>query len=101
MWTPDVYEGAPTPDAAFFASAPPVAAVALLVRVVIEAMGPATDASRQIITSMAPASTLRGGVAAPRPPHIKRLCSYPSLPHFGFTPTDLPTVPRAGLPPRC
>ena len=49
MWTPDVYEGAPTPVTAFFASAPKVAAMALLVRVAVEAMGPATEAWRQIV----------------------------------------------------
>src|SRR5688572_9351644 len=47
MWTPDVYEGAPTPVTAFFASAPKVAAMALLVRVAVEGMGPATESWRQ------------------------------------------------------
>ena len=51
MWTPDVYEGAPTPVTAFFASAPKVAAVALSVRVAVEAMGPATFEWRQIVIS--------------------------------------------------
>src|SRR3546814_14582123 len=64
MWTPDVYEGAPTPVAAFFASAPKVAAVALLVRVVIEAMGPATDAWPQIILFLALAPPILARVAA-------------------------------------
>ena len=64
MWTPDVYEGAPTPVTAFFASAPKVAAMALLARVAVEAMGPATDAWRQIVIFAALASTVLGGVAA-------------------------------------
>jgi NADH-quinone oxidoreductase subunit N len=64
MWTPDVYEGAPTPVTAFFASAPKVAAMALLTRVAVEAMGPATFEWRQIIIFMALASTILGGVAA-------------------------------------
>ena len=51
MWTPDVYEGAPTPVTAFFASAPKVAAMALLVRVSVEAMGPATDAGARSSSS--------------------------------------------------
>ena len=49
MWTPDVYEGAPTPVTAFFASAPKVAAMALMIRVAVEAMGPATNAWQQIV----------------------------------------------------
>jgi NADH-quinone oxidoreductase subunit N len=49
MWTPDVYEGAPTPVTAFFASAPKVAGMALLMRVSVEAMGAGTDAWRQIV----------------------------------------------------
>ncbi|MGS1018056.1 NADH-quinone oxidoreductase subunit NuoN [Allosphingosinicella humi] len=84
MWTPDVYEGAPTPVAAFFASAPKVAAVALLVRLVIEAMGPATDAWRQIIIFAALASTILGGVAAISQPNIKRLMAYSSINNIGF-----------------
>src|SRR5688572_17200969 len=64
MWTPDVYEGAPTPVTAFFASAPKVAAMALIVRVAVEGMSPATDAWQQIIIFMALASTILGGVAA-------------------------------------
>jgi NADH-quinone oxidoreductase subunit N len=72
MWTPDVYEGAPTPVTAFFASAPKVAAMALLVRVSVEAMGPATDSWRQIIIFMALASTVLGGVAAIGQSNIKR-----------------------------
>ncbi|WP_371918189.1 proton-conducting transporter membrane subunit, partial [Pseudomonas sp. FW306-2-11AA] len=56
MWTPDVYEGAPTPVTAFFASAPKVAAIGLAVRVAVEAMGPATDQWRQIVIFAALAS---------------------------------------------
>ena len=80
MWTPDVYEGAPTPVTGFFASAPKVAAMALLVRVSIDAMGPAVHQWQQIVIFAALASTLRmsdGSVTAtvcsatsnlPRPP---------------------------------
>ncbi|WP_129792768.1 NADH-quinone oxidoreductase subunit NuoN [Sphingosinicella sp. CPCC 101087] len=84
MWTPDVYEGAPTPVTAFFASAPKVAAVALLVRVAVEAMGPATDSWRQIIIFMALASTVLGGVAAIGQRNIKRLLAYSSINNVGF-----------------
>jgi NADH-quinone oxidoreductase subunit N len=84
MWTPDVYEGAPTPVTAFFASAPKVAAMALLVRVAIEAMGPATFEWQQIIIFMALASTILGGVAAIGQKNIKRLLAYSSINNVGF-----------------
>ena len=64
MWTPDVYEGAPTPVTAFFASAPKVAAVLLATRVCLDALGPATDAWRQIVIVAALASIFLGAVAA-------------------------------------
>jgi len=84
MWTPDVYEGAPTPVTTFFASAPKVAAMALMVRVAIEALGPATDAWRQIIIFSALASTILGGVAAIGQTNIKRLLAYSSINNVGF-----------------
>src|SRR5690606_17149397 len=64
MWTPDVYEGAPTPVAAFFASAPKVAAMGLLVRVAIEAFGGLADEWRQIVAFAAVASMILGAVGA-------------------------------------
>src|SRR3546814_2407008 len=64
MWTPDVYEGAPTPVAAFFATAPKVAAMGLIVRVAVEALGPGSAAWQQIIIFLALASIVLGGVAA-------------------------------------
>ncbi|MGE0179848.1 MAG: NADH-quinone oxidoreductase subunit NuoN [Sphingomonas sp.] len=84
MWTPDVYEGAPTPVTAFFASAPKVAAMALLVRVVVDSMGPATDQWRQIVIFAALASTILGGVAAIGQTNIKRLLAYSSINNIGF-----------------
>ena len=84
MWTPDVYEGAPTPVAAFFASAPKVAAMALLIRVAVEGMGPATEAWRQIVIFAALASTILGGVAAIGQSNIKRLLAYSSINNVGF-----------------
>ena len=73
MWTPDVYEGAPTPVTAFFASAPKAAAVLLATRVCIEALGPATDAWRQIVIFAALASIFLGAIAAYGQTNIKRL----------------------------
>ncbi len=84
MWTPDVYEGAPTPVTAFFASAPKVAAMALTVRVAIEAMGPATGEWRQIIIFCALASTILGAVGAIGQTNIKRLLAYSSINNVGF-----------------
>jgi NADH-quinone oxidoreductase subunit N len=84
MWTPDVYEGAPTPVTTFFASAPKVAAVLLAVRVCIEGLGPATDAWRQIVIFAALASIFLGAVAAYGQTNIKRLLAYSSINNVGF-----------------
>jgi NADH-quinone oxidoreductase subunit N len=84
MWTPDVYEGAPTPVTAFFASAPKVAAVLLSVRVCLDALGPAIDAWRQIVIFTALASILLGAVAAYGQSNIKRLLAYSSINNVGF-----------------
>jgi NADH-quinone oxidoreductase subunit N len=84
MWTPDVYEGAPTPVTAFFASAPKVAGVLLATRVCLDALGPATDAWRQIVIVSALASILLGAVAAWGQSNIKRLLAYSSINNVGF-----------------
>jgi NADH-quinone oxidoreductase subunit N len=84
MWTPDVYEGAPTPVTAFFASAPKVAAVLLATRVCVVALGPATDAWRQIVIFGALASIFLGAIAAYGQTNIKRLLAYSSINNVGF-----------------
>lgn len=84
MWTPDVYEGAPTPVTAFFASAPKAAAILMGVRVCIEGLGPAIDAWRQIIIFAALASIFLGAVAAWGQTNIKRLLAYSSINNVGF-----------------
>jgi NADH-quinone oxidoreductase subunit N len=84
MWTPDVYEGAPTPVTAYFASAPKVAAMALAVRVAVEAMGPAIHDWRQIVIFAALASIIFGAVAAIGQNNIKRLLAYSSINNVGF-----------------
>jgi NADH-quinone oxidoreductase subunit N len=84
MWTPDVYEGAPTPVTAFFASAPKVAAVLLATRVCLDALEPATEAWRQIVIFAALASILLGSVAAWGQTNIKRLLAYSSINNVGF-----------------
>lgn len=92
MWTPDVYEGAPTPVTAFFASAPKVAAMALMVRLTVEAMGPAYEAWRQIVIFSALASIVLGAVAAIGQTNIKRLLAYSSINNVGFALIGLAAV---------
>src|SRR5690348_6209413 len=84
MWTPDVYEGAPTPVTTFFASAPKVAAVLLATRVCVVALAPATDAWRQIVIFASLASIFLGAVAAWGQTNIKRLLAYSSINNVGF-----------------
>jgi NADH-quinone oxidoreductase subunit N len=84
MWTPDVYEGSPTPVTAFFASAPKVAAIALLVRVTIDAFPGAADQWRQIIVAISIGSMVLGAFAAIGQTNIKRLMAYSSIGHVGF-----------------
>ncbi|MGV7120911.1 NADH-quinone oxidoreductase subunit NuoN [Sphingopyxis sp. 550A] len=84
MWTPDVYEGAPTPVTTFFATAPKVAAMALMTRVVIGAMGPAVGAWQQIMIFLALASIILGAVGAIGQKNIKRLLAYSSINNVGY-----------------
>ncbi|MCP8938283.1 NADH-quinone oxidoreductase subunit NuoN [Alsobacter sp. SYSU M60028] len=84
MWTPDVYEGAPTPVTAFFASAPKMAAMAVLLRVVITAFPGITGQWQQIIVFIAIASMALGAFAAIGQRNIKRLMAYSSIGHMGF-----------------
>jgi NADH-quinone oxidoreductase subunit N len=97
MWTPDVYEGAPTPVTTFFASAPKVAAVAMAVRVAIEGMGPALLDWRQIVIFASLASILFGAVAAIGQSNIKRLLAYSSINNVGFALIGLAAGTQAGV----
>lgn len=97
MWTPDVYEGAPTPVTAFFASAPKVAALGLTIRVAIEALGPAGLAWQQVIIFVALASILLGAVAAIGQSNIKRLLAYSSINNVGFALIGLAAGTPAGV----
>ena len=97
MWTPDVYEGAPTPVTAFFAAAPKVAAMALLIRVVQGAFEPATTDWRQIISFIAIASMGLGAFAAIGQTNIKRLMAYSSIGHMGFALVGLAAGSEAGV----
>ena len=84
MWTPDVYEGAPTPITAFFASAPKVAASALLIRVTIEAFGNQIAAWQQIMIVVSLMSIIIGAVGAIGQQNLKRLLAYSSINNVGF-----------------
>ena len=84
MWTPDVYEGAPTPVTAFFAAAPKMAAMALLVRVTVGAFEPIAADWQQIVVFIAIASMALGSFAAIGQRNIKRLMAYSSIGHMGF-----------------
>ena len=96
MWTPDVYEGAPTPVTAFFASAPKAAAVLLATRLGVEGLGPATDAWRQIVICAALLSIFTGAVAAFGQTNIKRLLAYSSINNVGFALIGLAAGGSAG-----
>lgn len=84
MWTPDVYEGSPTPVTLFFATAPKVAAAAMFARVLFDAFGGATADWQQILVFLSIASMFLGAVAAIGQRNIKRLMAYSSITHMGF-----------------
>ena len=97
MWTPDVYEGAPTPVSAFFASAPKVAASALTIRVAVEAFGSQQAVWQQIIIAIALMSIIIGAVGAIGQQNLKRLLAYSSINNIGFLLIGLATGTEAGI----
>ncbi len=97
MWTPDVYEGAPTPVTAFFATAPKMAAAVLMVRVLYDAFGPSAVPDWQMIVAfLAAASMLVGSIAAIGQTDIKRLMAYSSIAHMGFALVGMAAGTEAG-----
>ena len=84
MWTPDVYQGAPTPVTAFFATAPKVAAMALIARLVFDAFGHVIGDWTQIVAALAVMSMFLGSIAGIGQTNIKRLMAYSSIAHMGF-----------------
>lgn len=84
MWTPDVYEGAPTPVTAFFASAPKVAALAVFTRIAVTAFPGIKHEWQQIVVFVSIASMALGAFAAIGQTNIKRLMAYSSIGHMGF-----------------
>ncbi|WP_338662254.1 NADH-quinone oxidoreductase subunit NuoN [Pararoseomonas sp. SCSIO 73927] len=97
MWTPDVYEGAPTPVTAFFASAPKVAAVALLVRVLADPFVDLAEQWQGVIWLASLGSMLLGSFAAIRQNNIKRLMAYSSIGHIGYALMGLAVATDVGL----
>ena len=97
MWTPDVYEGAPTPVTAFFATAPKVAAMILFTRIVFDAFGEIITDWQQIVSFLAVASMFLGSIAAIGQKDIKRLMAYSSIAHMGFALVGLASGSLAGI----
>ncbi|MET0599184.1 MAG: NADH-quinone oxidoreductase subunit NuoN [Mesorhizobium sp.] len=97
MWTPDVYEGAPTPVTAFMAAAPKMAAMALTVRVVMGAFQPIAPDWQQIVVFISIASMALGSFAAIGQQNIKRLMAYSSIGHIGFALVGLAANSEAGV----
>ncbi|AMS41865.1 NADH:ubiquinone oxidoreductase subunit N [Aminobacter sp. Y103A] len=97
MWTPDVYEGAPTPVTAFFAAAPKMAAMALIVRVTMGAFEPIGTDWQQIIVFVSIASMALGAFAAIGQKNIKRLMAYSSIGHMGYALVGLAANSEAGV----
>src|SRR5215471_18469145 len=97
MWTPDVYEGAPTPITAFFAAAPKVAGIAMFVRTTIVAFPGILTQWQQIVVFVAIASMALGAFAAIGQKNIKRLMAYSSIGHMGFALVGLAAGTQQGV----
>jgi NADH-quinone oxidoreductase subunit N len=97
MWTPDVYEGSPTPVTAFFAAAPKIAAMALLLRVVFGPFAGAEPQWMQIVIFLSVASMLLGALAAIGQSNIKRLMAYSSIGHMGYALIGFAAGTQAGV----
>lgn len=97
MWTPDVYEGAPTPVTAFFAAAPKIAAMALFTRVMISPFAAVVQDWRQILVFVSIASMVLGAFAAIGQNNIKRLLAYSSIGHMGFALVGLAAGSQEGV----
>ena len=97
MWTPDVYEGAPTPVTAFFAAAPKVAAMALFIRAMVGPFAAVTHEWQQVISFIAILSMVLGAFAAIGQTNIKRLMAYSSIGNMGFALVGLASGTQAGV----
>lgn len=97
MWTPDVYEGAPTPVTAFFAVAPKIAAFSILLRLVMQPFGDVVAQWQQVIVFISLASMVLGAIAAINQRNIKRLMAYSSISHVGFALVGLSSGSQEGV----
>jgi NADH-quinone oxidoreductase subunit N len=97
MWTPDVYEGAPTPVTAFMGTAPKVAAIVLLVRLLSDPFGALLSQWQQLIVLVSIASMILGSLAAIGQRNIKRLMAYSSIGHMGYALIGLAAGTGAGV----
>lgn len=97
MWTPDVYQGAPTPVTAFFAAAPKVAAIGLMVRVLVDPFGGMVDQWQQVVIAASVLSMALGAFAAIAQQNIKRLMAYSSIGNIGFALVGLSAGSEAGV----
>ncbi|HVI52267.1 MAG TPA: NADH-quinone oxidoreductase subunit NuoN [Candidatus Sulfotelmatobacter sp.] len=97
MWTPDVYEGAPTPVTALFAVAPKIAAFSLLVRLMVGPFGEMAHQWQQVVIVVSAASMILGSFAAINQRNIKRLMAYSSIGHVGYALMGLATGDQVGI----
>lgn len=97
MWTPDVYEGAPTPVTSFFAVAPKIAAIALLIRVLVEPFGHMTAQWQQVIIAASMMSMTLGAFAGIGQTNIKRLMAYSSIGNIGYALVGLAAGTEEGV----
>ncbi len=97
MWTPDVYEGSPTPITAFFATAPKVAAMCLIARLVHDAFGTIPGQWGQVLAALAVVSMFLGAIAAIGQRNIKRMMAYSSIAHMGYALVGLASGTAEGV----
>lgn len=97
MWTPDVYQGAPTPVTAFFSVAPKLAGLCLLVRVLLDAFEPLFLQWQQIVLAVSALSMLIGALGAMAQKNLKRLLAYSSIGHVGFALLGLASGSQLGI----
>ncbi|MEH6720854.1 MAG: NADH-quinone oxidoreductase subunit NuoN [Aurantimonas endophytica] len=97
MWTPDVYEGAPTPITAFMAGAPKVAAMAILTRFTVQGFQPLSVDWQQVLVFISIASMAFGAFAAIGQRNIKRLMAYSSISHMGYALVGLSAATAEGV----
>jgi NADH-quinone oxidoreductase subunit N len=97
MWTPDVYEGAPTPITAFFSMSPKVAAMILFLRAMLEALPGAIHQWQQVVVAISVLSMALGAFAAIGQTNIKRLMAYSSIGHMGYALLGLAAGTQAGI----